>query len=214
MGGIISEEDIERVKSTVDIVEVIRRFVPLKKAGKNFVGICPFHPDSDPSFSVSPQKQMFICFGCRKAGSVFTFLMEYSKVDFPTAVRSLAEEVGIDRRRLARVRKHPIVPVCSLDREISDSDDRRYVDLLADEECKSPFESTMLNAWTQEMNDVLGVLTPMEQKIIRWRYGLDSGEEMTLKEIGDYYNLSRERIRQLQEQALRKIRRHLTLDAA
>jgi len=126
----------------------------------------------------------------------------------------LAEEVGIDRRRLARVRKHPIVPVCSLDREISDSDDRRYVDLLADEECKSPFESTMLNAWTQEMNDVLGVLTPMEQKIIRWRYGLDSGEEMTLKEIGDYYNLSRERIRQLQEQALRKIRRHLALDAA
>jgi RNA polymerase primary sigma factor len=54
----------------------------------------------------------------------------------------------------------------------------------------------------------------MEQKIIRWRYGLDSGEEMTLKEIGDYYNLSRERIRQLQEQALRKIRRHLALDAA
>jgi RNA polymerase primary sigma factor len=126
----------------------------------------------------------------------------------------LAEEVGIDRRRLARVRKHPIVPVCSLDREISDSDDRRYVDLLADEECKSPFESTMINAWTEEMDEVLGVLTPMEQKIIRWRYGLDSGEEMTLKEIGDFYNLSRERIRQLQEQALRKIRRHLALDAA
>ena len=126
----------------------------------------------------------------------------------------LAEEVGIDKRRLARVQRHPMVPVCSLDREISDSDDRRYVDLLADEEGKSPFESTMLNAWTQEMDQVLGLLTPMEQKIIRWRYGLDSGEEMTLKEIGDYYNLSRERIRQLQEQALRKIRRHLSLDAA
>jgi RNA polymerase primary sigma factor len=126
----------------------------------------------------------------------------------------LAAEVGIDRRRLARVLKHPMVPVCSLDREISDSDDRRYVDLLADEEGKSPFESTMLNAWTEEMDAVLGVLTPMEQKIIRWRYGLDGGEEMTLKEIGDYYNLSRERIRQLQEQALRKIRRHLALDAA
>jgi len=126
----------------------------------------------------------------------------------------LAEEAGIDRRRLARVRKHPMVPVCSLDREISDSDDRRYVDLLADEECKSPFECTMLNAWNEEMENVLGVLTPMEQKIIRWRYGLDGGEEMTLKEIGDFYNLSRERIRQLQEQALRKIRRHLALDAA
>ncbi len=126
----------------------------------------------------------------------------------------LAEEVGIDRRRLARAQRHPMVPVCSLDREISDSDDRRYVDLLADEEGKSPFETTMLNAWTKEMDEVLALLTPMEQKIIRWRYGLDSGEEMTLKEIGDYYNLSRERIRQLQEQALRKIRRHLSLDAA
>jgi RNA polymerase primary sigma factor len=126
----------------------------------------------------------------------------------------LASEVGIDRRRLARVQRHPMVPVCSLDREISDSDDRRYVDLLADEEGKSPFETTMLNAWSKEMEEVLGLLTPMEQKIIRWRYGLDSGEEMTLKEIGDYYNLSRERIRQLQEQALRKIRRHLSLDAA
>lgn len=126
----------------------------------------------------------------------------------------LAEEVGIDRRRLARAQRHPMVPVCSLDREISDSDDRRYVDLLADEEGKSPFENTMLNAWSEDMDAVLALLTPMEQKIIRWRYGLDSGEEMTLKEIGDFYNLSRERIRQLQEQALRKIRRHLSLDAA
>jgi RNA polymerase primary sigma factor len=126
----------------------------------------------------------------------------------------LAKEAGIDCRRLAKARKHPVVPVCSLDREISDSDDRRYIDLLADEECKSPFESTMLRAWTAEMDKVLGMLTPMEQSIIRWRYGLGDGEEMTLKEIGDHYNLSRERIRQLQEQALRKIRRHLSLDAA
>lgn len=126
----------------------------------------------------------------------------------------LAKEAGIDRRRLAKARRHPVVPVCSLDREISDADDRRYIDLLADEEGKSPFETTMLRAWTNEMEEILGVLTPMEQSIIRWRYGLDNGEEMTLKEIGDYYNLSRERIRQLQEQALRKIRRHLALDAA
>ncbi len=126
----------------------------------------------------------------------------------------LAKEAGIDCRRLMKARKHPLVPVCSLDREISDSDDRRYIDLLADEDGKSPFESTMLRAWTKDMNQVLGVLTDMEQSIIRWRYGLDNGEEMTLKEIGDYYNLSRERIRQLQEQALRKIRRHLALDAA
>ena len=65
------------------------------------------------------------------------------------------------------------------------------------------------------MDDVLELLTPMERTILRWRFGLDSdGEGMTLKEIGDHYNLSRERIRQLQEQALRKIREHLDLDAA
>ncbi len=136
------------------------------------------------------------------------------KLGRPPTDDELAKEAGIDQRRLAKARRHPVVPVCSLDREVSDSDDRRYVDLLADEEGKSPFESTMLRAWTNEMDEVLGVLTPMEQSIIRWRYGLGNGEELTLKEIGDYYNLSRERIRQLQEQALRKIRRHLALDAA
>jgi RNA polymerase primary sigma factor len=132
---------------------------------------------------------------------------------YPTD-EELAKEAGIDGRRLAKARKHPVVPVCSLDREISDSDDRRYIDLLADEEGKSPFDFTMLKVWSTEMDKVLGVLTPMEQSIIRWRYGLINGEERTLKEIGDHYNLSRERIRQLQEQALRKIRRHLSLDAA
>jgi DNA primase len=101
VGG-ISEEDIERVKSAVNIVDIISRFVPLKKAGKNFVGICPFHPDSSPSFNVSPQRQIFKCFGCGKAGSVFTFLMEYSRVDFPSAVRSLAEECGIEIRTSQR----------------------------------------------------------------------------------------------------------------
>jgi RNA polymerase primary sigma factor len=132
---------------------------------------------------------------------------------YPTD-EELTKEAGIDGRRLAKARKHPVVPVCSLDREISDSDDRRYIDLLADEEGKSPFDFTLLNVWASEMDKVLGVLTPMEQSIIRWRYGLINGEELTLKEIGDHYNLSRERIRQLQEQALKKIRRHLSLDAA
>jgi len=132
----------------------------------------------------------------------------------PPTDDELAEEAGIDRRRLNKARLHPIVPVCSLDREISSSDNRRYIDLLADEDGKSPFESTMLRAWMSDMDAVLGVLSPMEQSIIRWRFGLDDGDELTLKEIGDHYSLSRERIRQLQEQALRKIRRHLALDAA
>lgn len=136
------------------------------------------------------------------------------KLGRPPTDEELAKETGIDRRRLARVRKHQMVPICSLDREISDSDDRRYVDLLSDEDCKNPFECTLLKNWTDEMGNILESLSPMERTIIRWRYGLDDGEEMTLKEIGDHYNLSRERIRQLQEQALKKIRRILSLDAA
>jgi RNA polymerase primary sigma factor len=133
----------------------------------------------------------------------------------PATDEELAKETGIEKRRLARVRKHQVVPVFSLDREISNTDGRRYIDMLPDERTRNPFDDTMLRAWNKNMDDVLEVLTPMERTILRWRFGLDSeGESMTLKEIGDHYNLSRERIRQLQEQALRKIREHLDLDAA
>jgi RNA polymerase primary sigma factor len=127
----------------------------------------------------------------------------------------LTKETGLDARKLARVQKHKMASMASLDREVSGSDNRRYVDLLADEGAKNPFEETLLAAWQRDIENVLEILTPMERTIIRWRYGLDNeGEEMTLKEIGDHYRLSRERIRQLQEQALRKLRRRLSLDAA
>ncbi len=95
MGG-IAEEDIDRVKASTDIVELIGRFVPLKKAGRNFVGMCPFHAETSPSFNVNPERQIFKCFGCGKAGNVFSFLMEYNKMEFPQAVRALAEECGVE----------------------------------------------------------------------------------------------------------------------
>ncbi len=94
MGG-IAEEDIDRVKASVSIVDLVSRFVPLKKTGRNFVGLCPFHAENTPSFNVNPERQIFKCFGCGKAGNVFSFLMEFQKMDFPQAVRSLAEECGI-----------------------------------------------------------------------------------------------------------------------
>jgi RNA polymerase primary sigma factor len=127
----------------------------------------------------------------------------------------LVRETGIDKRKLARVRRHQMAPTTSLDREISGSDERKQIELIADERVPSPFDSTLLGQWTAGMDEILESLTEMERSIIRWRFGLDNeGEEMTLKEIGDHYNLSRERIRQLQEQALRKIRVLLSLDAA
>ena len=133
----------------------------------------------------------------------------------PPTEEELCKETGIDRQKLKRVQMHKVSPVISLDKEVSSVDNRRYVDMLADKDTKTPFDNTMLSGWIKHMESVLNILTPMERTIIRWRYGLDTqGEEMTLKEIGDVYSLSRERIRQLQEQALKKLRRRLSLDAA
>jgi DNA primase len=91
----IPDTKIDDVRNASDIVDVISVHVPLKKRGKNFVGRCPFHQEKTPSFSVSPDKQMFYCFGCGKGGNVFTFVMEHDKVSFLEAVRTLADRAGI-----------------------------------------------------------------------------------------------------------------------
>jgi DNA primase len=91
----IPDEKIEEVRSAVDIIEIIGSYVQLKKRGKNYVGLCPFHSEKTPSFTVSADKQMYHCFGCSKGGNVFTFLMETDRVSFVEAVRSLAAKAGI-----------------------------------------------------------------------------------------------------------------------
>jgi DNA primase len=85
----------DRVKQQSDIVRVIGEYVRLKKSGQNFSGLCPFHQEKTPSFSVSPVKQMYYCFGCGKGGDVFQFVMELEKSPFPDAVRTVAEKCGI-----------------------------------------------------------------------------------------------------------------------
>ncbi len=91
----IPDTKIDDVRNASDIVDVVSVHVPLKKRGKNYVGRCPFHQEKTPSFSVSPDKQMFYCFGCGKGGNVFTFVMEHDKVSFLEAVRTLADRAGI-----------------------------------------------------------------------------------------------------------------------
>jgi DNA primase len=91
----IADEKIDEVRNANDIVEVISAYVHLKKRGKNFLGLCPFHSEKTPSFTVSAEKQMYHCFGCGKGGNIFTFLMEMDKVSFVEAVRSLASKSGI-----------------------------------------------------------------------------------------------------------------------
>jgi len=95
MSAKIPEETIDQIRNASDIVEVISNYLTLTKKGKNYFGLCPFHPEKTPSFSVSPEKQIFHCFGCGKGGNVFTFLMEHEKLSFIEAVRMLAQKAGI-----------------------------------------------------------------------------------------------------------------------
>ena len=91
----IPSETIEQVAAANDIVEVIGTYFPLKRAGASFKALCPFHQEKTPSFTVSPQRQTFHCFGCGAGGSVFRFVMDYEHIDFPVAVHKLAARVGI-----------------------------------------------------------------------------------------------------------------------
>ncbi len=121
----------------------------------------------------------------------------------------LEKETGIPQEKLDKVKGSWAETPFSLDRPVGDEDGRKFIDFLQDENMLSPYESLVSQKWGQEVRRLLGTLTPIESRIIRWRFGLDDEDELTLKEIGDKYNLSRERIRQLQEQALGKIRKHM-----
>src|SRR5213076_1260204 len=95
MAGLFSSATLEQIRAASDIVEVIGSYLPLKRAGANFTALCPFHKEKTPSFNVNPHKQIFYCFGCHKGGDVFTFVKEYESIDFPEAVRRLAERAKI-----------------------------------------------------------------------------------------------------------------------
>jgi DNA primase len=103
----IPQETIDRILAAIDIVELIGSHVTLKKVGQNFQGLCPFHNEKTPSFSVSPDKQMFRCFGCSEIGNAITFVKKHLNLPFPQAVKFLAEKAGIsivteeDKRREA-----------------------------------------------------------------------------------------------------------------
>jgi DNA primase len=91
----IPETKIEEIESASDIVSTIGRYVSLKKAGKNFKGLCPFHKEKTPSFIVSPEKQIYHCFGCGKGGNVFNFIMSVENISYIEAVRRIASDLGI-----------------------------------------------------------------------------------------------------------------------
>ena len=90
-----SDDVVEEVRARNDIVDVISSYVKLQRKGSSYFGLCPFHNEKTPSFSVSPGKQMYYCFGCGAGGNVFTFVMEYENYSFPEAVKMLADRAGV-----------------------------------------------------------------------------------------------------------------------
>ncbi|MBI5145247.1 MAG: DNA primase [Candidatus Omnitrophica bacterium] len=95
MAGRIPDNILEDILSRIDIVEVISGYIPLKRAGRNFRALCPFHHEKTPSFMVSPDRQIYHCFGCSAGGNAFGFLMQYERLEFPEAVEVLAKKAGI-----------------------------------------------------------------------------------------------------------------------
>ena len=91
----IPQDIIERVRDSADIVDVVSQYVDLKQRGPNFFGLCPFHNEKTPSFSVAPAKQIYYCFGCNSGGNAFSFLMDYQQISFPDAVKVLADRYNI-----------------------------------------------------------------------------------------------------------------------
>ena len=92
----IPQETINRINETADIVDVVSKYVDLKKRGRNFFGLCPFHNEKTPSFSVAPDKGIYHCFGCGNGGNAVNFIMEYEKISFVDAIQELGGKLGID----------------------------------------------------------------------------------------------------------------------
>ena len=92
----VAMDEVTRIREKIDIVALLSEYIPLKKMGRNFKINCPFHNEKSPSFVVSPERQIWHCFGCGKGGDIYTFLMEYEKLEFVEALRILAKKAGIE----------------------------------------------------------------------------------------------------------------------
>ena len=103
----IPRETIDDILRRLDIVDVIQRYVPLTRKGKNFVGLCPFHEDGNPSLSVSREKQIFKCFSCGTAGNSISFLQKYKNISYMEAVQEAAQLAGVTLPRSAPAKQDP-----------------------------------------------------------------------------------------------------------
>jgi DNA primase len=150
----IPSETINRIQNAANIVDIVGDSVVLKKSGRNYLGLCPFHAEKTPSFTVSPEKQIFYCFGCHNGGNVFNFVMQHEGISFPEAVRSIAGRYGIE------VPDHRLSP--EQKRQLSEKDKLYRVNEIA----LSFFQSALHNSRTGQhaMTYLLG--RGMTRKII------------------------------------------------
>ena len=102
----IPDHKVEEIRAASDVVDIVSDYVRLKKRGSNYFGLCPFHNEKTPSFSVNPAMGIYKCFGCSKGGNVFQFVMEMESIGFPEAVRMLAERAHIPLPEQDEDREH------------------------------------------------------------------------------------------------------------
>ena len=181
-----SEDLIEEVRSRNDIVDVISGYVRLQRKGASYFGLCPFHNEKSPSFSVSPSKQMYYCFGCGAGGNVFTFLMEYENYTFPEAVKTLADRCGVElpemeyseeAKRQADLKSRLL--------EIQKKAARYYVYELRQEKARAAFEYLRKRGLSDETIKKFGLGYSGQQSREMYRYLKHEGySDELLKESG------------------------------
>ncbi len=173
------DEAVETIRQRIDIVELVSRYVKLKKVGSNYVGLCPFHAEKTPSFSVSPRKGFFHCFGCKTSGDVFSFLMKIEGKDFPEVLQELADRTGVElpKRRPTDIR--------------SREESRRHLEI--NEAAAVYYERTLWDPSAgQKARDYLGRRGMPEELIRKFRLGCAPGGWQGLCDHLSRENASRE----------------------
>ncbi|MEZ5359522.1 MAG: DNA primase [Candidatus Zixiibacteriota bacterium] len=200
--GRIPENKIDEVRTAADIVEVIAGYITLKKRGRNFLGLCPFHTEKTPSFSVSPDKQIYHCFGCGKGGNVFSFLMEHENMSFIEAIRLLADRYGVmlptfEKEEDSKTERLFYANQVAAEYFQKNLSDRRYKDKIAkylyttrglNEESVKHFQIGLAT------DDWQGLLDYAKKKDIKIDELTEAGLVSKSQRTGDYYDRFRMRL--------------------
>ncbi|MGH2550327.1 MAG: CHC2 zinc finger domain-containing protein, partial [Thermomicrobiales bacterium] len=154
----MSRDAVSEIRERTDIVELINGYTPLKKTGRSFKGLCPFHQEKTPSFVVFPDSQNFHCFGCGKGGDLFTFFMEIEKLDFREALRELATKAGVSLESTPGI--------------TPEKDERRQKLLAALDFAATYYHDRLLNSPVGEPGRLLALQRGLDDRMIeRFRLG-------------------------------------------